>query len=73
MSHTIYLELEHDVSNHGLLQRWVSKDAPNMNANDIHILVLGSLRKIDQAWTFDDIGEATVILRECYLQFLVFI
>ena len=46
MPHTSYLELAHDMSDHELFQRWVSKDATNTNASDIKILLLGSLRYI---------------------------
>lgn len=69
MSYSTFLShLEH-VKSDDAFSRWMSSDATGKDATPIELLLLGSLRYLGRAWTFDDLEEATAISQEVHRNF----
>ena len=64
LCHHSYLGLLDEMRGHKLFERWNNNDAVGVPPSNIALLLLGALRYIGRAWTFDDIEEATAISRE---------
>ena len=74
MPHHSFIELHDNIIDHEMFCSWTSNDAAGVKPSDTKLLLLGALRYIGRAWTFDDIEEATAISRETNRRFfLVFI
>jgi hypothetical protein len=59
-----FLELVEDIKDHNLFKRWSRHDCTGSPPSDIRLLLLGSLRHIGRASTFDDIEECSFISRD---------
>ena len=59
-----FCDLVNDISTHEIFSRWSSCDAVGSHPSNLKLLLLGSLRYLGRAWTFDDITEANGISRE---------
>ena len=64
-----FLELVDNISHHELFKRWTRCDCTKAPSSSIQMLLLGTLRYIGRAHTFDDIEEASAISRETHRQF----
>ena len=62
--HFYFCELIDDISTNNLFSRWSACDAVGSQPSNLKLLLLGSLRYLGRAWTFDDIHEANGISRE---------
>ena len=67
-----FIELADNISHHELFKRWTRCDCTRAPSSNIRMLLLGTLRYIGRAHTFDDIEEASAISRETHCQFLIF-
>ena len=65
-----YEKLCNQLSVDPLFQRWNVDDCTGCPSSDIRVLLLGSLRYLGRAHTFDDIEESTFISREVHRIFL---
>ena len=61
MPYTSFLDLTEDIRHHEYFSQWTRSDAVGVLPHDIKLLLLGALRYIGRAWTFDDISEANGI------------
>ena len=66
-----FISLCNDIKSHKLFQRWANTDACGTNASDIRLLLLGTLRYLGRAHTFDDAFESTYISAEVHRQFFI--
>ena len=66
-----FLILSDEILNHELFSRWSNKDACGNKPSDIRLLLLGTLRYIGRAHTFDDACESTYISAEVHRQFFM--
>ena len=70
MPHQNFITLSEDLEDHEIFNQWSCNDATGLASSNIKLLLLGSLRYIGRAWTFDDIEEANGISREINRVFL---
>lgn len=72
MSYSTFLSHLDDVSNDVAFRRWStgSTNAVGQASAPIGLLLLGTLRYLGRAWTFDDLEEATTISPEVHRCFL---
>ena len=56
-----FIELTEELIQHPLFKRYTCTDATGKESSDIKLLLLGALRYIGRAWTFDDVAEANGI------------
>ena len=61
--HQSFIELRGAIVEHEMLSSWASKDAAGVKRSDTKLLLLGALRHIRRAWTFDDVEEVTAASR----------
>ena len=59
--YTEFLKLAEEIIKHDLFQRWTHNDCVGNKPTDYRLLLLGSLRYIGRALTFDDIEEYTFV------------
>ena len=64
-------KLAKDILSHELFARWTHDDACGYKCSDIRLLLLGTLRYLGRAHTFDDASESTYISVEVHRQFLM--
>ena len=69
LTHSSYLDLLNDIKQHDLFSQWVNCDMCGSEPSSIALLLLGTLRYLGRAHTFDDINEATAISREVVRSF----
>ena len=67
----VYLDMVKDLKNHELFTRWTKKDCVGTEPSDIGLLLLGVLRYLGRALTFDDLEEYTYISAEVHRQFFI--
>ena len=59
-----FCELVDDIIANEKFSRWTNPDAVGTQPSNLKLLLLGSLRYLGRAWTFDDVHEANGISRE---------
>ena len=64
LCHQSFLDLLDEIQQHKLFERWNNPDSVGYPPSSVALLLLGTLRYLGRAWTFDDIEEATAISRE---------
>jgi hypothetical protein len=64
-----FIKLTNDIMKDDLFCRWSNKDACGNQPSDIRLLLLGTLRYLGRAHTFDDLSESTYISQEVHRQF----
>ena len=64
-----FVTLSNDILSHELFARWTHNDACGGKPSDVRLLLLGSLRYLGRAHTFDDASESTYISVEVHRQF----
>ena len=64
-----FVTLSNDILSHELFARWTHNDACGSKPSDVRLLLLGSLRYLGRAHTFDDACESTYISVEVHRQF----
>lgn len=64
LPHNSFLKLLHEMHGHQLFERWNNCDASGSPPSSVALLLLGALRYLGRACTFDDIEEGTAISRE---------
>ena len=64
-----FLKLADDILADDLFSRWSNKDACGSKPSDVRLLLLGALRYLGRAHTFDDACESTYISAEVHRQF----
>ena len=71
MPYDQFISLLSDLENHILFNRWKTgrTDRTGRAVSPLPLLLLGALRYLGRAWTFDDIEEATAIDQETHRQF----
>ena len=67
----IYLEMVNDITSHELFSRWTKKDCVGTEPSNLGLLLLGTLRYLGRALTFDDLEEYTFISAEVHRQFFI--
>ena len=66
-----FLSLSEDIMDHSCFARWTRCDAVGENLQNTKLLILGCMRYIGRAWTFDDICEANGISINTNIYFLL--
>jgi hypothetical protein len=61
-----FVSMCNDMTKHELFERWAYTDATGVQASDIQLLLLGTLRYLGRAHTFDDESESTYISGEVH-------
>ena len=69
LTYNSYVELLNDIKQHNIFCQWVNCDMCGSQPSNIDLLLLGTLRYLGRAWTFDDVNEATAISREVVRSF----
>ena len=64
-----FIKLSDDIIKDELFTRWSNNDASGKKPSDIRLLLLGTLRYLGRAHTFDDACESTYISSEVHRQF----
>ena len=64
LTYNSFMELLNEIIGHKLFLRWNNPDAAGSRPSSVALLLLGTLRCLGRAWTFDDVEEATAISRE---------
>ena len=64
-----FISLCNDLKTHAFFHRWSYGDAVGVKASDIRLLLLGALRYLGRAHTFDDACEATFISADVHRVF----
>ena len=69
-----FIELHGSIVEHEIFSRWTSEDVAGVKSSNTQLLLLGALRYIERAWTFDGIEEATEMSgetnRRCFIVFI---
>ena len=71
LPYDVYLNMVHDIKSHDLFSRWTHNDCIGVEPSDIRLLLLGTLRYLGRALTFDDLEEYTFISAEVHRQFFI--
>ena len=66
-----FIKLCDDIIQDELFSRWSNNDACGNKPSDIRLLMLGTLRYLGRAHTFDDASESTYISTEVHRQFFM--
>ena len=64
-----FLKMVDDLKQHEFFERWMKKDCIGNEPSDIRLLLLGTLRYLGRALTFDDIEEYSFISAEVHRNF----
>ena len=64
LCHHSFLGLLEELREHKLFKRWNNPDVTGQPPSNVALLLLGTLRYLGRACTFDDVEEATAISRE---------
>ena len=64
-----FLKMVEDLKEHEYFTRWMKKDCIGNEPSDIRLLLLGTLRYLGRALTFDDIEEYSFISAEVHRNF----
>ena len=64
-----FLKMVEDIKEHEFFTRWTKKDCIGNEPSDLRLLLLGTLRYIGRALTFDDIEEYSFISAEVHRNF----
>lgn len=59
--YSVFVSMCNEIRSHELFDRWKRKDASGKPSSDIRLLLLGTLRYLGRAHTFDDACESTYI------------
>ena len=66
-----FVSMCNDIKKNELFERWAFTDAVGVKPSDIRLLLLGTLRYLGRAHTFDDASEATYISADVHRVFLM--
>ena len=66
-----FISLCNDLKTHEFFHRWSYEDAVGVKASDIRLLLLGTLRYLGRAHTFDDACESTFISADVHRVFFM--
>ena len=69
--YSVFVELSNEIIQHDLFSRWTKKDCTGNDPTDHRLLLLGSLRHVGRALTFDDIEECTFVSNEVHRVFFL--
>ena len=71
LPYSSFLDLSDKIQSHHHFQRWTNTDAVGCAPSNIKLLLLGALRYIGRAWTFDNVSESNGILAEVNRKFML--
>ena len=71
LPYEIYLQMVDEIKSNDLFSRWSKTDCVGSEPSDIGLLLLGALRYLGRALTFDDLAEYTFISAEVHRQFFI--
>lgn len=69
LPYEVFLEMTEDIKQHDFFKRWTNNDCIGNEPSDIRLLLLGTLRYLGRALTFDDLEEYTFISAEVHRNF----
>lgn len=71
LPYTSFIQLADEISSHPTFVRWKNSDAVGTAPSNIKLLLLGALRYMGRAWTFDDVSESNGISIDTNRDFLL--